>query len=177
NLSFISNSNIDDQKKWIEQSVSLPSFKIQNFAFENFSPGAPKVIMNYSLSAERLASVSGKRLFLSPNLLGKMPIQYSSPEDRKTDVIVGEAIVEFDSIEFSLPERIYPEFIPEGKFLSNQFGEYEVSYSFSEGKMIYYRKFILNQGRYSVDDYEELCAFNREVTRSDNTKIAFLTKT
>lgn len=177
NLSFINNSNTDDQKKWIQQSISLPSFHIENFTFKNFSPEQPKVEMNYTLSADRLASVSGKRIFLSPNLLGKMPINYSSPEERKTDVLITETIVEIDSIEFSIPESIYPEFIPEGKSLSNQFGEYEVSYSFSEGKMIYYRKFILNQGRYSVDEYEELCSFNKEVSRSDNTKIAFLTKT
>ncbi|MFZ1807161.1 MAG: DUF3857 domain-containing protein [Cyclobacteriaceae bacterium] len=177
NLSFINNTNTDDQKKWIEQSISLPTFQIENFTFQNHSPNAPKIVMDYSLSAERLASVSGKRLFLSPNLLGKMPINYSSPEDRKTDVIIQEPIVEFDSIEFSLPESIYPEFIPEGKSLSNLFGEYEVSYSFSEGKMIYYRKFVLKQGRYSVDEYEALCSFNKEVSRSDNTKIAFLTKT
>lgn len=177
NLSTINNTNKDDQKKWIEQSIALPSFQIEDFTFENHSPNIPKVVMNYSISAERLASVSGKRLFLSPNLLGKMPINYSSPEDRKTDVIIKDAIVEYDTIEFSLPERIYPEFLPESKSLSNLFGEYEVSYSFSEGKMIYYRKLVLKEGRYSVDDYEALCTFNKEVTRSDNTKIAFLNKT
>lgn len=177
NLSFINNTNIDDQEKWIQQSISLPSFHIEKFSFKNFSPDQPKVEMNYTLSADRLASVSGKRIFLTPNLLGKMPINYASPEERKTDVLISKTIVEMDSIEFSIPESIYPEFIPEGKSLSNQFGEYEVSYSFSEGKMIYYRKFILNQGRYSVDDYEELCSFNKEVSRSDNTKIAFLNKT
>ncbi|GAB1446540.1 MAG: DUF3857 domain-containing protein [Cyclobacteriaceae bacterium] len=177
NLNFIINTNKDAQKRWIEQSITLPSFQIKNFSFENFGQSTPKVIMDYSMSVERLASISGKRFFLSPNLLAKMPIKYPFSEDRKSDVLIQEAIVEVDTIEFSIPENIYPEFIPEDKSLSNQFGEYVVNYSFSEGKMIYYRKFVLNQGRYSVDEYEALCSFNKEVSRSDNTKIAFLTKT
>lgn len=178
NLNFINNTNKDDQKKWIEQSiVGLPSFRIENFTFQNFNPEAPKVVMNYALTVDRLASVSGKRLFLSPNLLGKLPIHYSSPEKRRSDVHIRETIIEYDTIEFSIPESVYPEFIPENKSLSNQFGEYYAHYTFEEGKMTYFRKFILNQGRYSVSEYEELCAFNKEVAKNDNTKIAFLNKT
>lgn len=176
-LNVINNTNKAEQRRWIEQSITIPSFQIESFAFENLSPEEPKVVIDYSLQVKRLASISGKRFFLSPNLLGKMPIKYSSPEGRKTGVLIQEDIVEFDTVEFTIPQSMYPEFIPEGKSLSNQFGEYMVRYSVSDGKMIYYRKFILNQGRYSVDEYKELCAFNKEVSRSDNTKIAFLNKT
>ncbi|MCO5270107.1 MAG: DUF3857 domain-containing protein [Cyclobacteriaceae bacterium] len=177
NLNFINNTDKDAQKKWIEQSITIPSFRMENFNFENLSPGKPKVVMDYSLSADRVASISGKRLFLAPNLLGKMPIKYSSPEDRKTDVLVQESIVEYDTIEFSMPEGFYPEFIPEMKSYSNQFGEYKVEYAFSEGRLVYYRKFVLNRGRYGKDKYAALCAFNKEVSRSDNTKIVLLNKT
>lgn len=177
NLNFVSNSNVGEQKKWIEQSINLPSFRIENYTFENHNPKAAKVEISYNLSADRIASTSGKRLFLAPNLFNKLAIHFSSPENRVSDVIIEDSIVEFDSIEFHLPENIYPEFIPANKSINNQFGAYEVNYTFDEGRMFYVRKFILNKGRYSVDTYAELCAFNKEVSKTDNISIAFLNKT
>lgn len=177
NLNYLSSSNLSEQKKWIERSIKLPSFHIENFTFENYDSKLPKVDIVYILKTDRLVSINGKRIFLEPNILSKRPVYFSSPDGRTSDVIIKRSIVEYDSIEFNIPETLYAEYIPENKSISNQFGSYEVTYTLSGGKMIYCRKFILKEGRYAVEDYPALCDFNKEVSRTDNIKMAFLKKT
>lgn len=177
NLNFISNSNKNEQKKWIEESIDLPSFRIENFKFENASPKRPLAVIEYNIMADRLATISGKRIFITPNIISKFPIYYNASSSRKSDVIINKSIVEYDTVLFEFPEYLYPEFIPENKSISNAFGQYEANYIFSEGKMIYCRKLILKKGRYSVAVYNELSAFNKEISKSDNLRLAFLKKT
>lgn len=177
NLNFISNSNQNEQRKWIEESIDLPSFRIENFKFENASPKIPQAVIEYNIITDRLATVSGKRIFLTPNITGKFPVYYIASSSRKSDVIINKSIVEYDTVHFEFPEYLHPEFTPENKSISNAFGQYEVNFIFSEGKMIYCRKLILKKGRYSVDVYNELSAFNKEITKADNLRLAFLKKT
>lgn len=177
NLNYYVNLSESDQRKWLVSNTSLPAFKLDKFSLNNHVEEGPFAVVEFNGISERLGSASGKRLFISPNVMGKLPILYPSDDDRKTDIIIDETIIEYDTVEMKLPENFYPEFIPENKVISNQFGSYESTFIFSESGILYCRKFILKKGVYSAMTYSLLSAFNKEVAKNDNIKLAFVNKT
>lgn len=176
-LSFILENQYDDQKKWIQNNTNIPSFDINSFSMTNVKNKIPAAIVNTDLTLNRLASVSGKRLFLTPNLMNRSTYIPEKVENRKTNVVRKMAYIDIDTIQYSIPEQIYPEFLPEPMKISSRFGEYENSYKLDQGKLIYIRKVKMNKGEFPPESYAELIDFYRNINKADHVKIVFLTKT
>jgi hypothetical protein len=98
-------------------------------------------------------------------------------ESRKTNIVKRVGYTDIDIIEYHLPEGIYPEFLPAPVKLKSRFGEYEVTYALTNGNLIYTRKLIMNKGEFPADTYNELIEFYKNLSKADNTKIVFLSKT
>jgi hypothetical protein len=176
-LSFVLGNQYDDQKKWIQKNTDIPSFDINSFSMANVKTRIPSAIVTTDLTLNRLASVSGKRLFLTPNLMNRSTFIPEKVESRKTKVIRKMAYVDIDTINYNLPEEIYPEFLPEPIKIKSRFGEYEASFKLSQGKLVYIRKISMWKGEFPPESYSELIDFYRNLNKADNTKVVFLSKT
>ncbi|MBK5278697.1 MAG: hypothetical protein JJE09_07520 [Bacteroidia bacterium] len=98
-------------------------------------------------------------------------------ENRKTNVVRKSAYIDLDTINYTVPEAIYPEFLPEPVKIKSIFGEYEASYKVDNGKVVYVRRVKMNKGEFPPDSYSELIEFYRSINKADNIKLVFLTKT
>jgi Domain of Unknown Function with PDB structure (DUF3857)/Transglutaminase-like superfamily len=176
-LHFKINSQQDDQKKWLQENIQIPSFELGNFTMINKKGKVPTAIVNVDLTLNRYASVSGKRIFLTPNLMNRSTYIPPKTENRKNNVYIKNSFVDVDSITYHIPEEIYPEFIPEPLKISNRFGEYEASYKFSNGKLLYVRRLKRVPGEFPANTYNELIDFYKAINKADNTKLVFLNKT
>lgn len=176
-LHFILDDQFDDQKKWVEKTTDIPSFEINSFKFENRKAKIPSAVVSLDLNLKRLATVSGKRLMLSPNLMNRNSFVPEKTENRKTDIVRRISYIDYDTIRFHMPEEIYPEFLPEPVKLKSRFGEYEASYKIDQGLVIYTRKMLVRKGSYPASSYQEFVDFYKNVSRADNTKLVFLNKT
>ena len=134
------------------------------------------LISSYS-KLNRLATVSGKRMFLTPNLMNRSTYIPEKVEDRKTKVVRKLAYIDLDTISYTVPEEIYPEYLPEPVKIKSRFGEYEASYKLDQGKLVYIRRVKMNKGEFPADSYGELIDFYKSLNKADNAKIVFLTKT
>lgn len=167
----------ENQKKWILNTTSIPSFELNNFTFINQKERIPTAILKLDLHLNRFATVSGKRLFLTPNIMNRSTFIPEKVENRKTDIVLHSAFTDIDTIRFSVSEKIYPEFLPEPVKIESRFGVYESSFTHNSGQVIYVRKFTKRKGTFSPDSYTELVDFYKAINRADNTKLVFLTKT
>ena len=177
NLNFLHEEQYDDQRLWLEKTIQIPTFKIEKFKFNIETGNPPLITIALDLKLDRLASVSGQRLFVTPNLMNKFSLVYTGNENRKSDIIISESYNHIDTIVFSVPENLYPEIFPKNVHLSNQFGEYQVDFLFEAGKVTYMRKLKFNAGKFPADSYGELNQFNKEISKADNMKLVFLNKT
>ncbi|HEX5171799.1 MAG TPA: DUF3857 domain-containing protein [Cyclobacteriaceae bacterium] len=177
NLDFILNDQYDNQKKWILENTGIPSFDVVGFAFANNKAKIPSAEVKLDLKLRRLASVSGKRLFITPNLMSRSSFIPEKTEQRKTDIVFKWGSVSYDTIRYHIPENIYPEFLPEPVKIASRFGEYEVSFKVEQGNVVYVRKLKVNEGRFPPSSYQELSEFYRSINKADNVKIVFLNKT
>lgn len=176
-LSFRINSSYDEQKKWLQENLRIPSFELGAFNMINKKDKVPTAIVNAELTLNRYASVSGKRIFVTPNLMNRTTYIPPKAETRKNPVVFKSSYVDVDTIVYSIPEEIYPEFIPQPVKISSRYGEYEANFKFDQGKLIYIRKLKMIPGEHPPAAYSELVDFYKSINKADNTKLVFLSKT
>jgi len=103
----------DEQKKWIEENTDIPNFNISSFSIKEVKSKIPSAIVELDLTLNRYASVSGKRLFVTPNLMNRISHIPEKTTERKTDVIRRTNFLDIDTVIFTIPENLYPEFLPQ----------------------------------------------------------------
>jgi hypothetical protein len=176
-LNFFLDDQYDDQKKWIQQNTDIPSFDINSFKITNIKDKIPTAIVSLDLTLNRFATVSGKRIFITPNLMNRSTYVPEKVEARKMNVVRRTTYTDLDTIRYHLPEGIYPEYLPAPIKLKNRFGEYEATFQLDQDNLLYIRKTKMNKGEFPPESYTELIEFYRSMNKADNTKIVFLSKT
>jgi transglutaminase-like putative cysteine protease len=176
-LNFIINKQYDDQKKWVQNTTQIPSFDIENFSMQDSKEKIPSAEVRIDLKLNRLATVSGKRIFLTTNLMNRSTFIPEKLEKRNTNIVLRMPYIDQDIIRYNLPPEIYPEFIPETIILKSRFGEYESSFRVDQGTLIYTRKFKMNKGEFPPDSYNELIDFYKSINKADHIKMVFMNKT
>ncbi|MDQ2658034.1 MAG: hypothetical protein M3Y60_11500, partial [Bacteroidota bacterium] len=171
------NSQYDEQKKWIQHYLDIPSFDVTSFSIRNVKDKVPSAIVTADLRMDRFATVSGKRIFFMPNLMNRSSTIPEKFENRKLPIIKRTAYIDVDTIRFGLPEEIYPEFLPEEVNIESRFGEYHASFKVEQGNLVYIRKVKMNKGEFPPASYQELIDFYRGMNKADNIKMVFMTKT
>jgi hypothetical protein len=173
----ISKLGSDRQKRWLEKAIQIPAFDLTSFSMKSVEETNPVAQVKCNLFLPNCAVVQGKRIFLQPNLMNKINTVPEKLENRKTDIVVKLPFVEVDTIVYSVPEEIYPEYVPQAVKITSPFGEYEASYRVEPGKLIYTRRFTCNSGTFPKEKYNEFVNFYRMVNQADFTKLVFLNKT
>jgi transglutaminase-like putative cysteine protease len=178
NLHFVLGDNrYDDQKKWIQNNTQIPSFDIIAFSMYHKKEKIPSAIVNISLALNRLATVSGKRIFLTPNLMNRSTYIPGKTDNRKNSIVWRTAYIDCDTIRFSLPEDVYPEFVPEPIIIETQFGKYESVFKPDQGSLLYIRKLKINKGEFPPESYSEMVDFYKNINKADNIKMVLINKT
>ena len=176
-LNFAINKQFDDQKKWIQNTTQIPSFDVVKFSMKNNKDKIPSAEVELELVLNRLATVSGKRIFITPNLMNRSTYIPEKVEKRNTNIVLRMPYIDQDIVRYNLPEEIYPEFIPEPITLKSRFGEYESSIKVDQGILIYTRKIKMNKGEVPPDSYNELIDFYKSINKADHVKMVFMNKT
>jgi transglutaminase-like putative cysteine protease len=177
NLDSRLHDHLDDQKKWVQNNTQIPVFDINSFSMKEIRAKLPAAQVDLDLTLRRYASVSGKRIFLTPNLMNRSTTLPAKVENRKTKVVMDMPYTDIDTIHYQLPEGIYPEFMPEPVVIKSRFGEYEVKYQLDDKGLTYIRRMRMNKGEYPAESYQELIDFYKNVNKSDNAKLVFVSKT
>jgi hypothetical protein len=177
NLDNILGDNYDDQKKWLQKNLDIPTYDITFFQMTNKKDRIPSAIVNADLTLSRLATVSGKRIFITPNLVNRSTFIPEKMETRKTNLVRRMAYTDIDTIAYHLPEGIYPEFLPQPIKFESRFGHYEIDFKLDQHNLLYIRKVKMNKGEFPAESYKEFVEFYRNINKADNIKMVFLSKT
>lgn len=177
NLYALLSDQYDKQKVWIENHTDIPSFDIKSFSMKNVKEKIPSAIVTLDLGLARNASISGKRMFLTPNLMNRSTFIPEKVESRKTKVYRRMGYTDFDTVLYKIPETMYPEFLPNPVHIESQFGSYNATFTLDENGLVYTRQMIMKKGEFPAESYSELIEFYKKVNKADQTKIVFLTKT
>lgn len=176
-LRFYLSESHTEQLKWLYNKIDISTFKINGFEFQQVKASIPEVTEKLDLNLPKFASVSGKRIFLSPNLMNKRHSVSQKLRNRKTEVIIRKAWVHSDTIRYHIPEGYHPEYVPEEINFHSMFGDYQAKVTVEEGVLTYIRTMKMNKGRNPAESYEELVKFLTNIMTADKSKIVLVSST
>lgn len=176
-LRGIINEGNEEQKKWVYKNTQISDFMIQSLHLDYDKKKIPEITQTMEIEIFKMASSSGKRLFIQPNVLHKLSKIPEKNENRQFDLYFENEYSYQDSVTFTLPENYHVEFTPEPVSLDTPFGKYSNEIFVESDKMILVRKLELNKGTFDKSQYNEYRNFQKAIVRADKAKVVLVDKT
>ena len=174
---FFVNESTQKQRNHILNTWELPTFTLGELKMWREKQTIPVTHEQATVQIDKLAIVSGKRLFLQPNLFSKWDYIPQNLETRTSDIELSEDFVEYDTMRFTIPENYYIEASMPTVSLKTAFGQYEASAEIQGGQVIYIRRFAMKKGTFGKEKFTELVDFYKKISKADAAKIVFVNKT
>ncbi len=162
------------RQKYLNQLFSLPTYEVLQNEYKEHRASIPAVEENLRIQLNNYAIITGKRLFIAPNIFGGATEKLSADADRKYDYVIHDSYKDTDSVEIKIPEGYQPEMLPKDVTLENKFGKYFSSMRMSDDKIIYYRLWEQYSGRCPAREYNELVKFYEQIYKADRSRIVLI---
>ncbi|HVG42386.1 MAG TPA: DUF3857 domain-containing transglutaminase family protein [Chitinophagaceae bacterium] len=166
----------DKVKQVLNEELNLSSYEINSFTYNQKKDVMPQVAEVLDISVSGFATVSGKRIFITPNILNRSGTQLTEQENRTYDYQFDMAYKDVDTVEIELAEGYVLETLPPYMELKTKFGNYSSSVKFVKNKLQYIRVREQFSGRYPKSDALALSAFLNAIYKCDRTKIVLVKK-
>jgi hypothetical protein len=164
----------EDQRKWLYRNISIPSFELKQFSFDLKKARLPEVTEKLELSVRKCATISGKRMFLAPNLMNKWDSTPNSVENRTLEVVRSSAYTNSDTVIYELPAGYSLEFKPNDMAYDTEFGTFKATTKVEGQKVTYVRTIQMHKGRYKPEAYTKMLEFMNNIVKADGQQLVFV---
>jgi hypothetical protein len=129
----------DKLMEYLKSEIDLPTYDVKQFDYREEKSAMPSIYENLSLVAPGYAQVSGKRLFVDPNIISRSQRRLRADDERKYDLVIYYEYRDIDTAEISIPAGYLPEAVPADVNVDSKFGKYSASVKVFPDKILYYR--------------------------------------
>jgi hypothetical protein len=174
-LHYLINYNAKDkQLEKLKRQFDLPQYDVVSFNYKEDKNVIPVINEDVQLSAMGYASVTGKRLFVMPNILSKSQNKPSADDTRKYDLVLDVEYKDIDTVEIKIPDGYVPESVPQPQQITTKFGKYTSAVKIDGNKIYYYRSMERTSGRFAPAAYNEFVQFCEQVYKADRGKVVMV---
>jgi hypothetical protein len=167
----------EDQLTYLKKAFDLPTYTVNSFNYVvDNSNRIPNIDESLDISVTNYASVSGKRIFIRPNILNRSEIKFSDEKERRLDFEFPNEYSESDSLEMLIPPGYTTESKPKDVDLTTRFGKFEEKSEVKSDKIIYYRRFDHYAGRFPASSKDEVKGFYDTIYEADHAYIVLVKK-
>ncbi|RTQ50652.1 DUF3857 domain-containing protein [Hymenobacter gummosus] len=166
----------DEQRKYAYKRLPLSGVTIEQSSWQTDHRGAqPAVTEQLTLALPSYASQTGRRLFLTPNLLNRMPPPAPRVGARQSPLRLSMPFTDADTIRYRLPAGYKPEAVPAPVQLRTAFGTYEAQTQvLPDGTVQYTRRLQMPAGRFEAKDYEAYEDFHQRISKADRAQLVLI---
>jgi hypothetical protein len=161
-------------KEYLHEQLDFSTYDINRFDYKELKTALPAIDETLDITVSNYATITGKRLFIVPNVMTRSTRKLSQDSTRKYDIELGFEFKDVDSVEIEIPEGYTTESLPQPVTIKNKFGSYCAAVKFKDNKLYYYRAIEQNSGRFPAGDYGDLVQFYNEVYKSDRGRVVLL---
>lgn len=172
--SLINNLSKDKVKEYLHEQLDFATYDISNFEYKENKSSLPSIDELLNITVSNYATITGKRLFIIPNVMTRTHRKLSADEERKFDLELGFEYTDIDSVEINLPAGYTTESMPQDVSISSKFGKYTCSARLSGTQLFYYRSMECYGGRFPPKDYAELVKFYETIYKADRNKVVLV---
>lgn len=174
--SLIHNATKEERDKYLNRALNLPTYEVVKSAYSEMPGRIPSVDETLYVKVFNYASVSGKRLFIVPNLFNRSGNKLSEDKERKYPIQFTEAFRDIDTVAIQMPSGYTPESVPKNIRIENQFGSFEVSYKINEHSVEMIRSQTCERKILPASEYGELVKYFDAIYKTDHNRIVFVKK-
>lgn len=156
-------------------AFELPSYDIDQYKCNILTSELPAMEEEMQITARNYATITGKRIFLQPNLLSKGgSLEDSKTRPRRSEIRLHYAYRDVDTVRITIPEGYSLEALPEPVIMQNVFGKYVTQVKIEDRTIIYIRTLERTAGRFPAKEYDKLIALLVAEYRGDRNKIVLV---
>jgi len=161
----------EQREKYLNATLNLPTYTVSSTHYEAAADNPMDVLETLQVESPNYATVSGKRLFVQPNVFNKSNTRLQPDLSRKYKVECQEAERYTDSVSITIPEGYTAESIPKDISVSNEFGKYQMRFTVTGRKIEALRVYEKTAGNFPAADYQQLVDFTEQVYKGDRARI------
>jgi hypothetical protein len=170
----IHNLSPEDQRKWLYRTIDIPAFDLKSFSFDLKKGRMPEVHEKLELNLRQCVTVSGKRMFLTPNLMNRWNTVPQNSGNRKYDVVRNSAYTNIDTVVYEMPAGYTLEFKPNDTAFRTEFGSFETKVQIEGRQITYIRNLAMHKGRFKPEVYPTMVEFMNNVYKADQQQLVFV---
>lgn len=166
----------DKVKEVLHDQLDFATYDISNFSYRETKTALPAIDESLTISVTNYATITGKRLFIVPNIMTKNNRKLAADYERKNDIVFNVAYKDVDTAVINLPEGYTVESMPQDVSLTTLFGKYNCSVKLSGTTLYYYRSIEMYDGRFAAGNYGALVKFYQAIYKADRNKVVLVKK-
>ncbi|MEI9910652.1 MAG: DUF3857 domain-containing protein [Bacteroidota bacterium] len=164
----------DKVKEFLHEQLDFATYEINQFDYKENKTALPAIDESLDITVSNYATITGKRLFIIPNIMTRSHRKLSADTSRKYDLELGFEYRDVDSVEIELPKGYEPEAVPQDVSINSKFGKYNCSVKLKGNKLLYYRTMEKYSGRFPAKDYNDLVKFYEAIYKADRNKVVLV---
>jgi len=162
--------------KYLKTQISLPTYDVGQFDYKQVKAVIPSINEHLEITAANYAQVTGKRLFVRPNILNRFNTRLENTKSRKNNFVLQYEYRDLDTVELKIPPGYAPESVPKDVIIENKFGRYSCCVKISPEKITYYRLNETYSGEFLAKDYPELVNYYENMFHADQSQVVLVKK-
>ena len=163
-------------KKFLNERLDLSTYEITDFAYHATKARLPELDEELKINVANYATVSGRRLFLLPNVMNRGGTRYTPSETRTCDFVFDDPYTDVDSAEITIPQGYQLEAQMPETNIKSAYGNYSASVKLNGNKVMYYRKMERFSGRFPAKEGVPIAKFYEDVYKADRSRIVLVKK-
>jgi len=171
----IDNLSKDMVKKQLDEELNLATYEVNDFKYNMKKATLPEVREQLDVTVSNYATISGKRIFITPNILNRGGGKLSE-ELRNFDYVFDYEFHNEDSEEIEIPDGYEIEAAPEEVTIKTKYGTYSMSARVDGNKIIYKRTREQFSGRFPATEQKEIIKFFEDIYKADRSRFVLVKK-
>jgi hypothetical protein len=165
----------EQQLEYLKKSLQLPTYTVNSVSYkEDHTARIPLIQESLDISVANYGHLTGKRIFINPDVLQRSDIKFPEENERKLDFQFKKESSEIDSVEISIPNGYKLESEPRNISLLTKYGSFKVHSIVRDNKIFYYRQFDQYRGRFPAIDYENIKNFYNKIFDTDHAQMVLV---
>ncbi len=170
----VHNYSPDEKQKYLNELFNLPTYSVDKSDYKEQKGTIPFIDEYLHVMSPSYASVSGKRLFLNPDLFDRSSRRLPADSVRHYDFVDKQAFTDVDSVTLKIPAGYQPEAVPADIAIDSKFGKYTASVKVMADRIVYYRRYEESMARFPPADYQELVKFYERLYKADHSRVVLV---
>jgi transglutaminase-like putative cysteine protease len=164
----------EKQLEALRKGLDLSSYDITGYRCKELGTAIPAIEEQIQIKGHNYATVTGKRMFLLPDILSRGGMKLDAEEARKSEIKFDFAFRDVDTVNITLPPGYQLESLPAPVAVSGKFGNYSCIAVLKGNTLNYIRRREQHAGVFPATDFPELVKFYATIYKGDRNRLVLV---